>query len=404
MLKRLHTSVKQKVTLQATQADLVNSYTGSNTLNLMASIERRLHGQSPLPACSLLEDKALEEPEHLIFLLLDGLGDSLLERYGNAKGPLRRHRVGQLHSVFPSTTSAAISTIMTARAPAEHGILAWHIHLNEREDIYTTLLGQYRNRSSKRPPAARDLYHAQPMMKAVRQRCQIVQPQFLVESPFTERHLGNAKITGVANLKQLFGHLRHTVQQSGPSYTYAYWPSLDSIGHKCGAGSAEWRQSLREIEAALEDFLARSDGTRYRLVVTADHGMINAEDNQLKPFENNKDLASCLETPVAGEPRSVFCNVQEKRLDDFDTICAERYAKQLINVSTNDLFASGLFGPRTDDKAVPDSVLKRAGNRVLLLKDKRAWTDTLPHETPASMIGVHGGLHPEEVQVPLIVI
>ncbi len=395
---------ENSVSLEASQAELINSYSGKNALNLMASVEQRLHGDSPLPPCALIDESTLTEPEHLIFLLLDGLGDSLLESYGNPKGPLCRHRIGQLHSVFPSTTSAAISTIMTARAPAEHGILAWHIHLNEREDIYTTLLGKYRNNSSKRPPSARDLYHAQPMLRAVRQRCQVVQPRFLINSPFTDRHLGNAKITGVDNLKQLFGHLRHTVQQSGPSYTYAYWPSLDSIGHKCGAGSAEWRQSLREIELALEDFLNKSDSARHRVVVTADHGMINAIGNRVQPFELNKDLLSCLETPMAGEPRSMFCNVNPKQLDAFDSLCDERYSKQLRNVSTEQLFESGLFGPRTDQKAVPDSILKRAGNRVLLLEDKLAWTDTLPHESPAQMVGVHGGLHPEEVQVPLIII
>lgn len=370
----------------------------------MASVEQRLRGNRSHPLCQHLDESSLDEPEHLVFLLLDGLGNSLLQRYGNPEGPLRRHLLGQLYSVFPSTTSAAISAIMTARSPAEHGILAWHIHLNEREDIYTTLLGKYRNNSHKRPPAARDLYQAQPLLKGVRQRCQIVQPRFLLDSPFTDRHLGGAKITGVDNLKQLFGHLRHTVQQSGPSYTYAYWPSLDSIGHKSGAGSQEWRQSLRDIELGLQDFLNRSDGSRFRLVVTADHGMINAENNRVVPFEMNKDLASCLETPLAGEPRSLFCNVQPKRLDDFDGICAERYNKQLLNIPTDALFESGLFGPREDQQSAPHSLVSRAGNRVLLLKDKLAWTDTLPHESPAQMVGVHGGLHRDEVQVPLIVI
>lgn len=391
------------MSLQETQAQLVSSYAGSNTLNLMASVEQRLHGSSPLQGCTLLDDGALDEPEHLVFLLLDGLGDALLTRYGNPKGPLCGNRVGQLHSVFPSTTSAAISTILTARAPAEHGILGWHMHLHQREDIYTTLLGSYRNRSSKRPPPARELYYARPLLRAVRQRCQIVQPQYLLGSPFTEQHLAGAKITGVDNLKQLFGHLRHTVQQKGPSYTYAYWPSLDSIGHKSGAGSAEWRQSLREIEQGLTDFLSRSDSSRYRLVVTADHGMINAEGG-VQPFEQVKDLAACLETPLAGEPRSLFCNVQPKHLDDFDSLCAERYADQLLCVETSALFKSGLFGPRCNGDPTPDHLWQRAGNRILLLKDKRAWTDTLPHESLAQMVGVHGGLHPEEVQVPLVVI
>ena len=112
------------MSLQATQADLIDSYKGNNTLNLMASIEQRLHGDSAHPGCSLLDDDALKEPEHVILLLLDGMGDSLLERYGNPKGPLRQNRVGQLHSVFPSTTSAAISTILTARSPAEPSLRA----------------------------------------------------------------------------------------------------------------------------------------------------------------------------------------------------------------------------------------------------------------------------------------
>jgi len=392
------------VSIVEIQKELINSYQGRNSLNLMASIERRLQGSSPLPACELLPEGSCEEPEHLIFLLLDGLGDSLLAQYGNANGPLRSNRVGKLMSVFPSTTSAAISTVLTARAPAEHGILAWHMHLNGNQDIYTTLLGRYRNQRRNHTPSTRDLYHGKPMLERVRQRCQIVQPDCLVDSPFTTRHLGNAKITGVSNLKQLFGHLRHTVQQRGPSYTYAYWPNLDSIGHKTGAGSSQWRECLREIEVNIDQFVSQMDGKRFKLVITADHGMINAENNTVEPFDSIKDLASYLETPLAGEPRTLFCNVSPKRLEDFDAICAERYQKQLMNVPTDTLLNSGLFGPRTDQKDVPTSISARAGNRILLLKDKRAWTDTLPHESLHKMIGVHGGLHREELEVPLIVI
>lgn len=394
---------KYLVSLNNAQTALIDSYEGNNTLNLMSSIERRISGSSPLPACSILDQHDLDEPEHLILLVLDGLGDHLLQRYANPDGPLIQYREGQLHSVFPSTTSAAISTIMTARAPADHGILAWYIHLNQCRDIYTTLMGSYRNRSTQPLPQAHELFHSQPLFRLVRQHCQIVHPQDLISSEFTLRHAANAKITGVQNLQQLFECLQQSVQQKGRSYTYAYWPSLDSIGHKSGAGSFHWLESLREIEHGLTTFIDNSDSKRYRLLVTADHGMINVED-RITPFEDMKDLASCLETPLAGEPRSIFCNVKTEHLEQFDTLCTERYARQLRCVDTAKLFSTGLFGPRVDGTDVPESIIARAGNRVLLLKEKLAWTDTLAHESPAQSIGVHGGLHSEEVEVPLIII
>src|SRR6266571_5190298 len=50
------------------------------------------------------------EPEHLVFILADGLGLNLLSELPQDSF-LSRHRVAELRSVFPSTTASVLTSL-----------------------------------------------------------------------------------------------------------------------------------------------------------------------------------------------------------------------------------------------------------------------------------------------------
>ena len=81
--------------------------------------------------------------DHVLLILLDGLGFDIWT--GPAAGvPFferlsRRGDVTSLTAVFPSTTSASLTTLATGHTPREHGLLEWNLYLPEVDDVIATL-------------------------------------------------------------------------------------------------------------------------------------------------------------------------------------------------------------------------------------------------------------------------
>ncbi|MEM6986299.1 MAG: alkaline phosphatase family protein [Pseudomonadota bacterium] len=381
--------------LRENMARLAASYDGDSILNLVASIERSCGGTSAFAKASLLDEVELSNSQHLVLFVLDGMGDQLLHRYGHPTGLFCSHRLGTLSSVFPTTTSAAISTLLTGHPPAQHGILAWHMHLPT--GVYTTLLAKYREDQQHASPNEHTLFRATPLFSRLTRDCYQVQPRYLVDSPFSLRHRGNARARSANNFNELLGQVAHISDSPRSTFTYVYWPELDALGHKHGVASPHWRAALQQIERGIAQLLTRLQGRGVRLLITADHGMVDAFGGHCESVDDTLDLKACLDAPIAGEPRAAFCRVAPDQLDTFDALCADRYADRLIAVPTDVAFDTGLFGP-ANDCAQRD----RAGNRILLMRDKRTLVEVLPNEQLPAMVGVHGGLHRDEIDVPLI--
>ncbi len=104
----------------------------------VTGVDDALEERAPVELTATLGDR-----EHLVFILIDGLGVDLLERCA-PKGFLAGHRVAELRSVFPSTTAAALTSLATAEYPARHGIPGWWIFLEPYELTATVLPYQER--------------------------------------------------------------------------------------------------------------------------------------------------------------------------------------------------------------------------------------------------------------------
>jgi len=378
-------------------APLAASYGGGNLLNLIASFENASGGSSAFANADGLDAAALAEQQHIVLLLLDGMGDRLLQRYARIDGFFNRHRKGALSSVFPTTTSAAISALMTGHPPGQHGVLAWHMHL--ASGLFTTLLWRHRQQTGQSAPRESEVFKAEPLFNRIHRDSYQVQPHFLVDSPFSRRHRGRARAYGAQNFNELLGQINHISQGPKPTFSYVYWPELDSLGHKHGVASREWRDALNRIERSIEQLTHKLQGRPVTLVITADHGMVDAHGGQCANIADLPDLHACLDAPLAGEPRAAFCRVKTERLDEFDALCRERYADILHALPVADAFQRGLFGPDPDHSLEP-----RAGDRLLLMQDKHTLVEVLPGETLPAMVGVHGGLHPDEIAIPLITV
>ena len=96
-------------------------------LSLTASLLRHYGGETPHPSLPRLDALLEKGFRNVAVLLFDGMGESVLREWLPADAFLRRHEAGTLSSVFPPTTVAATTTLMTGLSPIEHGWLGWNL-------------------------------------------------------------------------------------------------------------------------------------------------------------------------------------------------------------------------------------------------------------------------------------
>lgn len=378
-------------------------FEGGSIVNLMQDIVRARGGRSSLPGVTGVDVRDWRAARTVVLLVLDGVGLKQIESLPESAF-LRRHVVRGLSSVFPSTTATAITTFMTARPPVEHGLTGWHVRCVEPGLDGRVLailpvtprgggpLGMGADEVLALTCRAPSLFSGLPVAS------QVVSPADIAHSPFNRRHSEGAQRTGYDGMDGLFNALDAALDAPvPPAYLYAYWPDFDHFAHIRGCASEQALALLRGMDAALEAWVARRQGDAVQLLITADHGFIDAPAERLLEMERFPALADCLASPLSGERRAVFCHLKPGCERDFERALAD-IEQACQPWKSSDLLAAGRFGPGDPHPRLRE----RVGDWTLEMKADWTLRDTVPGERPFRLIGVHGGTSEAEMRVPLV--
>jgi hypothetical protein len=198
-------------------------------------------------------------------------------------------------------------------------------------------------------------------------------------------------------------------QSSGPLFAYGYHDAIDAASHRYGPNSpeaiAEVAEALRLIDERLVQPLAPGGSGTTLLLIVADHGQTTVDPDQTL-YVN--DVLPELETMMrrtatgrllapAGSPRDLFLHIEPDRLDEAANLLQAHPALEgRAEVwRTQDLADAGLFGetgPRFWDRVGNLVVLPTSGQNLWWREKFR-----VPDHR-----GDHGGLSPEEMEIPLL--
>jgi hypothetical protein len=373
-------------------------YHGGSIVNLMASIVRAFGGDEPLYAAL----RAL--PEHdlttrnVVLLVIDGLGYDYLTQSGART--LNAMLEARITSVFPSTTATAVTTFLTGTAPQQHGLTGWHMYFREIGSVAAVLPYRARHGGTPLAVSVQDLLAHEPVFDRLNCASHVVSPQEIAYSAFNTAHLGTARLWPYASLDAMLESIRNAVG-SGPArqYVYAYWPELDRLAHMHGIGSDATDAHLAALDTAFERLLHELAGTDTTVIVTADHGFVNACPDAEIMLAAHPALERTLLVPLCGEPRATYCYVIADHREAFLAYVAAQLAPHAEALESRQLIESGWFGlgdahPRLSD---------RVGDYTLLSTGAATVRDRIPGEKHQATIGVHGGTSHEEMHVPLVV-
>jgi len=379
-------------------------YRGGSLVNLLSSIIRAFGGTSPHPGLRALDEAVFKGISRIVYLVLDGVGYKQLDRFMAAGGGehffARHPGLGlRITTVFPSTTAAAVTTLSTGAAPAEHGVLSWHLHLHDLGLVGAVLPGRTLTgtRLAGKDFNLRRYLGLPSYLSSVRRHKRLLSFGALGRSAYSN---AGTRWNGYGAFQTLAGMERQTVsfaREGGRGVAYVYWPLYDSLCHREGVEARKTRLHLAEIDKSLGRLARGLAGTETLLLVTADHGVVDAPPPKRIELTAVPGLLDCLALLPAGDARQVSCFVRPAREARFREVVARHLAEACVCITGEELLESGLLGPGGPHPSLGN----RVGDYVLLARDDYAFRVTPPLTKARIHKGNHGGLSSDEVYVPL---
>ncbi|MGW9155979.1 alkaline phosphatase family protein [Microbacterium sp. NPDC055665] len=338
------------------------------------------------------ESEVLPRAESVVLVVVDGLGAiSLRAHAGHARAltaGMAKKDVAQ--SVFPSTTAAALTSIVTGVWPGEHGLVGYRV-LDAGRDVLVNQLSGWETDGI-------DPFTWQPAPTIFERAGRAGHESFAVgfagyaRSGFTKATLRGAEFVAAGTAAARIETAYTLAQEHPGSLVYCYLPEVDKAGHKHGIASGEWVAALEDIDAALAARVPPAVG----VLVTSDHGMVDVAVNRQVVLDE-AHLRGVRH--VGGEPRMLHAYVEP----DADTAAVTaRWRADLEGiadvVTRDEAVRGGMFGP-----TVITAASARIGDLLAIARGTWAVYDgTAADQRGRGMVGQHGALTPEERQVPLI--
>lgn len=374
---------------------------GRTIANLAAQIGRRFGSPARRPALAALANPALgrviEEAQHIVLLLLDGVGCAQINQL-SPSGPLARSRLCEIESTFPSSTAPAITTFASGQTPAGHAVTGWHLWSPFHHAVVRPLPLDFWGMPGQVEPG--DLFQWSALSRDMRAHCTVLQPSWIADSAFTQHAFAGSTRRGYAKLSEVRQLIVEALAAPVPEghYVYVYLPHFDMTAHESGSASEPAYQALKAFDALFTDIATDLLGTDTLLVATADHGFIDVSPGQILRMESFPHLAAMLTSPLSGEPRVAFCQVRPGLEAAFASEVSATLGDAFDCHESRVLIEAGCFGPTAPNQSL---LRDRIGTYTLIGRDRFCLTQSLPGETPPTFVGMHGGTHADEINVPV---
>ena len=329
--------------------------------------------------------------EHIVVVLIDGLGHHQLDaRRGHAPF-LRSTESAVITAGFPTTTATSLALFGTGRAAGATGMTGYTAH-NPRTGEAANLVsweGAEDPADWQREPSLLAAAHdsGTPVASLGKRRFE--------GSGLTRAALNGGAFVGADPLAHRVDAAASRARR--PGLTYLYWGNVDAAGHKHGWQSDPWVAALEEVDTELRRLRASLPRGAV-MVVTADHGMVDVTGAPRWDIAKEPELARGVRL-VAGEPRALHLHVEPG--GEAATVASswrERLGAHAVVLERHEAVALGLFGPVSAhvDERIGDVVVAMAGRATVV--DSRTQSDQA-----IGLVGVHGSLTAEELDVPLLV-
>jgi hypothetical protein len=348
----------------------------------------------------------LEPCPRVCLLVVDGLGWELLRDHAGL-APFLTHAIAEsapISAGVPSTTTASMGSFGTALPPGEHGMLGYTFALPGDARPLNTITWRWAGLPPG--PDLRDTIvpeQLQPrqtvFQRAAAEGVAVTRfgPSAFSDSGLTRAAQRGGTFRSAIGLGDLVQQGLAALHSGERSFVWLYHSDLDAIGHVYGVSSEGWRVQLGVVDTLVHALAARLPADA-RLVVTADHGMVDVPPPAMVDLDQHPELAGGVRL-LAGEPRARYVYAGDGQADRVLSTWQSVLGDRMWVLSRAQAIEAGLFGP-----TVVDRMRARIGDVVALARVPMGVVQRSVDPGIARLIGQHGSVTSAEQLVPAAII
>ena len=328
-------------------------------------------------------------PAYVVFLV-DGLGRLQLEDHAEEAPYLHQLLTDSTYGTagVPSTTATSLTSLGTGLPPGAHGVVGFSSRIPGTDQLLFALAW------SKDVDPLEWQPHTTVFSRMAAEGIEVtsVNKREFQGSGLTVASSRGAAFVGADRLGERFVAVQ-AATAARPSAAYMYEGDLDWTGHRYGVDSPQWRAQLSMIDMAAQRFREELQ-PEVRLVVVADHGMVDATHQiDIDEIDGMRDGIAL----IGGEARLRYLYCTNGAVDDVAARWRETLGESAEVVVRDEAIARGWFGD------VTPAVRPRLGDVVVAARGEAVVLSTRDNPYEARLVGMHGSLTPAEMLIPVLV-
>lgn len=405
--------------MQQTKENLCFPDYGSDSILGLSNGILKQFGIQPHHPPLILEECAKEIPVRaktkVVVIVLDALGWNSFQKclqdteFAALTAAFKKIK---LSSTFPTTTTAALTTLYTASTPIEHGMLGYILFLKKFFSLVNMiditpvgmerdLLTQHGFNPFKWLPV-KTIFEK--LMKRGVKSFSITSNLFK-NTALSKMHHAGSSMKGYTDMVDMLFLLKKALEEESPLFVFAYWGLSDSFGHHFGPSSEEYQLEVKNFFYLFSQIFLKNTGVfpdrKHTLfLITADHGQIDTDwFDEEWIASDHRFIKDYFTLPPFGEPRALYFIPKEEKA--FLQYFEEHYLERFFLLSREQALKEGLFGSNTHLTSIEEN-LSRIGEWVAISKGKSSIHYRYTGNEK-SFKGKHGSITEDELYVPLLI-
>jgi hypothetical protein len=368
------------------------------------------------------------EINHVVILLMDALGyDQLVSLMDEGRAPglaAATERENSffipLTSVYPSTTTNALTAVATGYPPAQHGVTATLVYMPEIGTIvnmighmpYIAPVRESYPDSQLNPDDLVPVPNIYQRFEASGVRAEIVNyyqfkntsiSRYTSAGSYAGMQYYHGYLTPSDGFATLRERLLHNSRKGRKSFTYAYVPNVDTAAHRYGPLTPSYKAEVSALDFALnrEIFEPLAGHSDIAFLLVADHGQMQTSPNKVVWLEDHPDVAKNLLVPLHGESRAGHLFVKHGKEQTVIDYITQNMGENFLALPKAQAIEYGLYGQ--PGEPLGELCDDRIGDIVLTTKN--GWVarqHVLSGARQLPYIGAHGGLSRAEMLIPFL--
>lgn len=354
----------------------------NSILNVSNSILKHYGVQTKYDTIPELDKELQNNYNHIIYILLDGLGVNIIKEHLSETQALRKYLKKEITSVFPPTTVAATNAVLSGLPPISTGYIGWTQYFKKEDTNLVLFLNEDYYTHEKPNTELREKYLN---YKTIYEQINEANPTISTNEFFPAFRPNGSK-----SFKEEIERVLLLTHNQDKSFNYVYWTEPDLSEHLYGTDSFEVKQVLENLNNDFESLLLNI--TVDTLVIAiADHGLTNIKEVKLYDHPEVTDL---LIRKPSMEPRATAFFVKKDQHTTFKEVFNRHFGENFTLYTKQEILDSKLFGEGSIHLMSEDFI----GDFFSISKNNHMFI----FDKSNGYLGHHAGLTKDEMIVPLI--